>query len=84
MLNYPPLGCSVNGRPVEMPKVQRAIIQVYHQYNRFQYPAYVLDILTARHTVDINVTPDKRTVSRVGSLDSSIADFCCYSSPRFF
>jgi len=34
--------------------------EVYHSYNRNQYPCVVLNIITQAGEIDINVTPDKR------------------------
>ncbi|CAI4229968.1 unnamed protein product [Auanema sp. JU1783] len=52
----------VNKRPVDFPKICRAINDVYQQYNKSQYPTVVLFIDVPPDTIDVNVTPDKRTV----------------------
>ncbi|XP_078365441.1 mismatch repair endonuclease PMS2-like isoform X2 [Oculina patagonica] len=52
----------INKRPCELGKVSRVINEVYHMYNRHQYPFVMLDISLARDGVDVNVTPDKRQV----------------------
>ncbi|PFX27938.1 mismatch repair endonuclease PMS2-like [Stylophora pistillata] len=52
----------INKRPCELSKVVRVINEVYHTYNRHQYPFVMLDISLARDGVDVNVTPDKRQV----------------------
>ena len=36
--------------------------QVYHYYNRNQFPFVFINIETLRTSVDVNVTPDKRLV----------------------
>ncbi|XP_076305601.1 mismatch repair endonuclease PMS2 [Tachypleus tridentatus] len=52
----------VNGRPCDLPKVTRLINDVYHSFNRHQYPVICLNILLEKEEVDINITPDKRQV----------------------
>ncbi|XP_022251208.1 mismatch repair endonuclease PMS2-like [Limulus polyphemus] len=52
----------VNGRPCDLPKVTRLINDVYHSFNRHQYPVVCLNILLEKEEVDINLTPDKRQV----------------------
>lgn len=38
----------INKRPCELSKVSRIVNEVYHMYNRHQYPFVVLDISLAR------------------------------------
>jgi len=52
----------VNCRPVDIQKLQKLVNEVYHQFNRYQYPFVVLNIKTNLDRVDINVTPNKRQV----------------------
>ncbi|XP_071505318.1 mismatch repair endonuclease PMS2-like [Diadema antillarum] len=52
----------INRRPCDFPKVSKQINEVYHMYNRHQYPFVVLDISLAKDAVDVNVTPDKRKI----------------------
>ncbi|XP_014665866.1 PREDICTED: mismatch repair endonuclease PMS2-like [Priapulus caudatus] len=52
----------INGRPCNLPNVTKILNDVYHMYNRYQYPACVLNISSAKEMVDVNVTPDKRQV----------------------
>jgi len=52
----------INKRPCELSKVSRLINEVYHMFNRHQYPFVMLDVSLARDGVDVNVTPDKRQV----------------------
>lgn len=40
--------------------------EVYHSYNRHQYPFVVLLISMAKESVDVNVTPDKRQIFMEG------------------
>eukprot|EP00092_Neocalanus_flemingeri_P020745 GFUD01022480.1.p1 GENE.GFUD01022480.1~~GFUD01022480.1.p1 ORF type:complete len:889 (+),score=246.43 GFUD01022480.1:99-2765(+) len=52
----------VNNRPCDPTKLVKMVNQVYHGFNRHQYPFVCLNIITERSTVDINITPDKRQV----------------------
>uniref|UniRef100_A0A6A7FQA3 Mismatch repair endonuclease PMS2-like isoform X1 n=2 Tax=Hirondellea gigas TaxID=1518452 RepID=A0A6A7FQA3_9CRUS len=52
----------INNRPCDPVKVSRMLNEVYHSYNRHQYPLVVLNIITSRNSVDVNLTPDKRQV----------------------
>ncbi|CAM9655997.1 unnamed protein product [Lampetra fluviatilis] len=52
----------VNGRPCDLAKVSKLVNEVYHSYNRHQYPFLVLNIVSSTDLVDVNVTPDKRLV----------------------
>ena len=50
----------INGRPCDPSKVSKLVNEIYHTYNRNQYPSVVLNITTQSSEIDINVTPDKR------------------------
>ncbi|KAB0391379.1 hypothetical protein E2I00_008647, partial [Balaenoptera physalus] len=52
----------INRRPCDPAKVSRLVNEVYHMYNRHQYPFVVLNISVDMECVDINVTPDKRQI----------------------
>jgi len=52
----------INNRPCDPNKISKLINEVYHFYNRTQYPFVYLNIITQRTTVDVNITPDKRQV----------------------
>ncbi|XP_033631128.1 mismatch repair endonuclease PMS2-like [Asterias rubens] len=52
----------INKRPCDFPKVSKLVNEVYHMYNRHQYPFVALDISLAKDSVDVNVTPDKRKI----------------------
>ena len=52
----------VNNRPCDPTKLIKLVNQVYHGFNRHQFPFVCLNIITERSTVDINITPDKRQV----------------------
>ncbi|KAM6250026.1 mismatch repair endonuclease PMS2 isoform 2-T2 [Porphyrio hochstetteri] len=52
----------INQRPCDPAKVVKLVNEVYHQYNKHQYPFVVLNICVDSECVDINVTPDKRQI----------------------
>uniref|UniRef100_A0A3Q1M1S8 Mismatch repair endonuclease PMS2 n=1 Tax=Bos taurus TaxID=9913 RepID=A0A3Q1M1S8_BOVIN len=52
----------INRRPCDPSKVSRLVNEVYHMYNRHQYPFVVLNVSVDSACVDINVTPDKRQI----------------------
>ncbi|CAA18355.1 Mismatch repair endonuclease PMS2 [Caenorhabditis elegans] len=52
----------INNRPVEYSRVCSVINDVYKQFNKKQYPIIVLFIDVPPEKIDVNVTPDKKTV----------------------
>ncbi|CAI5792060.1 mismatch repair endonuclease PMS2 [Podarcis lilfordi] len=52
----------INQRPCDAGKVSKVVNEVYHMYNRHQYPFVALNICANSECVDINVTPDKRQI----------------------
>lgn len=62
----------VNGRPFDSKALSRLANEVYHQFNRHQYPFVVLSLRAKEvpdechgsqgPVVDVNITPDKRVV----------------------
>ncbi|KAJ1529240.1 hypothetical protein ONE63_006042 [Megalurothrips usitatus] len=52
----------INNRPCDPTKVSKVVNEVYHQFNLHQFPFVFLNIKTARDSVDVNVTPDKRQI----------------------
>ncbi|KAM3859863.1 mismatch repair endonuclease PMS2-like [Diretmus argenteus] len=52
----------INNRPCDPSKVTKLVNEVYHMYNRHQYPFVALNIAVASECVDVNVTPDKRQI----------------------
>ncbi|XP_072916262.1 mismatch repair endonuclease PMS2 isoform X1 [Hemitrygon akajei] len=52
----------INQRPCDPVKVSKLINEVYHMYNRHQYPFVVLNVCVGSECVDVNVTPDKRQI----------------------
>ncbi|XP_067100331.1 mismatch repair endonuclease PMS2 [Osmerus mordax] len=52
----------INNRPCDPTKVSKLVNEVYHMFNRHQYPFVALNIAVASDCVDVNVTPDKRQI----------------------
>ena len=52
----------VNGRPVDLPKVNKLLNELYGSFNSLQKPMAVLNFILAPTAYDVNVTPDKRKV----------------------
>ncbi|XP_027634872.1 mismatch repair endonuclease PMS2 isoform X2 [Falco peregrinus] len=52
----------INQRPCDPARVVKLVNEVYHLYNKHQYPFVVLNICVDSECVDINVTPDKRQI----------------------
>lgn len=52
----------INKRPCDSTKMSKVVNDVYHMYNRHQYPFVVLHVNIAKESVDVNVTPDKRQI----------------------
>ncbi|WRT64199.1 uncharacterized protein IL334_001128 [Kwoniella shivajii] len=52
----------INGRPCNLTSVARAINEVYKTFNTHQVPLAILDFQIPPQSVDINVSPDKRTI----------------------
>ncbi|XP_060795715.1 mismatch repair endonuclease PMS2 [Neoarius graeffei] len=52
----------INKRPCDPSKISKLVNEVYHMFNRHQYPFVALNISVASECVDVNVTPDKRQI----------------------
>ncbi|ORY23204.1 hypothetical protein BCR39DRAFT_501064 [Naematelia encephala] len=52
----------VNGRPCDLRQVGKAINEVYKSFNTNQVPLAILDFQIPPESIDINVSPDKRTI----------------------
>ncbi|XP_061666131.1 mismatch repair endonuclease PMS2 isoform X2 [Syngnathoides biaculeatus] len=52
----------INKRPCDPQKVTKLVNEIYHMYNRHQYPFVALNIEVSSECVDVNVTPDKRQI----------------------
>jgi DNA mismatch repair ATPase MutL len=51
----------LNDRPIDFPKITRVCNEMYRRVSH-SHPVFVLNIVTPAHNVDVNLTPDKRTV----------------------
>lgn len=54
--------CYINSRPCDVTKVIRLVNEIYHQFNKHQYPFVFLNIKVKKTSIDVNVTPDKRMI----------------------
>ena len=53
----------VNNRPCELTNAAKALNEIFHQYNRYQYPFCAIFLKTEiQGKFDVNLTPDKRKV----------------------
>ncbi|WVQ82773.1 hypothetical protein IAT38_004905 [Cryptococcus sp. DSM 104549] len=52
----------INGRPCNLTRVAKAVNEVYKTFNTNQLPMAILDFQIPPQSVDINVSPDKRTI----------------------
>ena len=52
----------LNKRPVDVPKLTKALNEVFRQFNMHQYPVYFLNIAMPTDAYDVNITPDKRSI----------------------
>lgn len=56
----------VNGRPVDYPKIAKTLNEMFRAYNvttaSANYPACAINFEVPKNLVDVNVSPDKRTV----------------------
>lgn len=50
----------INGRPFDLPKMTKALNEVWRQYEMKQKPACILNFHLLLGDYDVNVTPDKR------------------------
>ncbi|EDO16926.1 hypothetical protein Kpol_1020p35 [Vanderwaltozyma polyspora DSM 70294] len=52
----------INKRPIEYSLINKCCNEIYRQYNNVQYPAFFIDFEISSELIDINITPDKRTI----------------------
>ncbi|KAI0764133.1 DNA mismatch repair protein MutL [Irpex lacteus] len=52
----------INGRPCNPSKVQKAFNEVYKTFNATQSPMVIADFILPKGCIDVNVSPDKRTI----------------------
>ena len=55
---------SINGRPVYIPKLNKIVNQVFRSFDSTgnTYPFFAMNFRMSNHLLDVNVTPDKKTV----------------------
>jgi DNA mismatch repair ATPase MutL len=51
-----------NKRPVDFPKLNRVLNEVWRKYEMKQKPAFIIDCNISKGYLDVNVTPDKREI----------------------
>ncbi|OXG12257.1 DNA mismatch repair protein PMS2 [Cryptococcus neoformans Tu401-1] len=79
----------INGRPCNLTKVARAVNEVYKSFNTNQLPLAILDFKIPNESVDINVSPDKRTIfvhsedCLIDSLKTALESFFAPSRNTF-
>ncbi|KAJ2082793.1 ATP-binding mismatch repair protein [Coemansia sp. RSA 988] len=52
----------VNGRPCDFPKAKKLINEMYRDHSPTRFPLYAIAVTINPRTVDVNLTPDKRTI----------------------
>ncbi|KAJ2359137.1 ATP-binding mismatch repair protein [Coemansia sp. RSA 2618] len=52
----------VNGRPCDFPKAKKLINELYRHYSPTKYPVYAIAISINAQTIDVNLSPDKRSI----------------------
>ncbi|KAI0338661.1 DNA mismatch repair protein MutL [Trametopsis cervina] len=52
----------INGRPCNPSKAQKAFNEVYKTFNATQSPMIIADFILPKDSIDLNVSPDKRTI----------------------
>lgn len=71
----------INQRPVIYPSLAKSCNEVYRTHNNVQYPVFVLNFELSPEFIDVNVTPDKRTVllhaesSVIDAFREALADY---------
>ncbi|EPY51471.1 MutL family mismatch-repair protein Pms1 [Schizosaccharomyces cryophilus OY26] len=70
----------INGRPIHLPKLVKTIQETFKIYSLSQAPFFAINLTLTEGTVDVNVSPDKRSVFL--SEESYIIDFVRESLQR--
>ncbi|KAJ3155912.1 Mismatch repair endonuclease pms2 [Geranomyces variabilis] len=52
----------VNGRPCDIPRISKAVNEVYASFVTQKYPVAILNLQLGTDRYDVNITPDKRTI----------------------
>ena len=60
---------SINRRPCDHPKLSKAVNETFRQFAKNRYPVLVLDVTLPRECVDVNITPDKRSIFTLREAD---------------
>ena len=53
---------SINRRPCDHPKLVKAANETFRSYVKNRYPVLILDVTLPKNSVDVNITPDKRSI----------------------
>jgi len=79
----------INGRPCDLKQVGRLVNEVYRSFNTNQSPLAILDFQIPPESVDINVSPDKRTIflhsetNLLAALRTALEEFFAPSRTAF-
>ncbi|KAJ2799049.1 ATP-binding mismatch repair protein [Coemansia guatemalensis] len=52
----------VNGRPCDFPKAKKLVNEMYRDHSPTRFPLYAIAVTINPRTIDVNLTPDKRTI----------------------
>ncbi|KAJ1816436.1 ATP-binding mismatch repair protein [Coemansia sp. RSA 2599] len=52
----------VNGRPCDFPKAKKLVNELFRSHCPTKYPVFAIAIAINASTIDVNLTPDKRTI----------------------
>lgn len=52
----------VNKRPIDYPKLQNLVNEEYRKFNNLQYPFFIINLKMPTTMLDLNITPNKRTI----------------------
>ena len=63
----------MNGRPVHLPSFAKALNESWRTFEMKHKPACMLNFILPMSTVDVNVTPDKRTTFLVHEKELIVA-----------
>ncbi|XP_004347900.2 hypothetical protein CAOG_04075 [Capsaspora owczarzaki ATCC 30864] len=73
----------VNGRPCDMPKLSKVANEIYHSFIAGSFPALFLNLALPSAAIDVNVTPDKRTILLHDEKELVLAFKTCLSAISF-
>ena len=52
----------LNSRPCDHPSLSRLLNEIYREYDKKHFPAVILNLNTKANQLDVNLTPDKRSI----------------------